>query len=131
MMGWMAPVRHLSAKLLSDRNSSEWEPSMGEVTTIGLDLSQHAVQVHADDALWAGEDGRPASCRAAAPWPGAAGTPAYGSGERFARASGRVRRDRATGLAQRRQADRHCPRRARRAAAGFGAPSATGAGRTD
>ena len=36
--------------------------------------------------------------------------PAYGSGERFARASGRVRRDRAAGLAQRRQADRHCPR---------------------
>jgi hypothetical protein len=36
MMGWMAPLRHLSAKLLSDRNSSEWEPSMGKVTTIGL-----------------------------------------------------------------------------------------------
>ena len=31
-MGWMAPLRHLSAKLLSDRISSEWEPSMGEVT---------------------------------------------------------------------------------------------------
>jgi hypothetical protein len=31
MMGWMAPLRHLSAKLLSDRISSEWEPSMGEV----------------------------------------------------------------------------------------------------
>ena len=30
MMGWMAPLRHLSAKLLSDRISSEWEPSMGE-----------------------------------------------------------------------------------------------------
>src|SRR5262245_33838545 len=39
LMGWMAPLRHLSAKLLSDRNSSEWEPSMGEVTTIGLDLA--------------------------------------------------------------------------------------------
>jgi len=26
MMGWMAPLRHLSAKLLSDRISSEWEP---------------------------------------------------------------------------------------------------------
>src|SRR5215831_15112284 len=35
MMGWMAPLRHLSAKLLSDRISSEWEPSMGEVNTIG------------------------------------------------------------------------------------------------
>jgi two-component system cell cycle response regulator DivK len=39
-----------------------------------------------------------------------AGAPAYGSGERFARASGRIRRDRAAGLAQCRQADRHCPR---------------------
>src|SRR4030095_3605483 len=42
MMGWMAPLRHLSAKLLSDRISSEWEPSMGEVTTI--------FQVHGVDA---------------------------------------------------------------------------------
>src|SRR5262245_43534320 len=40
MMGWMAPLRHLSAKLLSNRISSEWEPSMGEVTTIGLDLAK-------------------------------------------------------------------------------------------
>jgi len=50
MMGWMAPLRHLSAKLLSDRNSSEWEPSMGEITTIGLDLAKHVFQVHAIDA---------------------------------------------------------------------------------
>jgi hypothetical protein len=41
MMGWMAPLRHLSAKLLSDLISSEWEPSMGEVTTIGFDLAKH------------------------------------------------------------------------------------------
>jgi hypothetical protein len=46
MMGWMAPLWHLSAKLLSDRNSSEWEPSMGEVTTIGLYLAKHVFQVH-------------------------------------------------------------------------------------
>jgi hypothetical protein len=46
MMGWMAPLRHLSAKLLSDRISSEWEPSMGEVTTIGLDLAKHVFQAH-------------------------------------------------------------------------------------
>jgi transposase len=39
-----------SAKLLSDRNSSEWEPSMGEVTTIGLDLAKHVFQVHGVDA---------------------------------------------------------------------------------
>ena len=50
MMGWMAPLRHLSAKLLSDRISSEWEPSMGEVTTIGLDLAKQVFQVHGVDA---------------------------------------------------------------------------------
>src|SRR5512133_1964285 len=49
-MRWMAPLRHLSAKLLSDRISSEWEPSMGEVTTIGLDLAKHVFQVHGVDA---------------------------------------------------------------------------------
>jgi hypothetical protein len=49
-MGWMAPLRHLSAKLLSDRNSSGWEPSMGEVTTIGLDLAKQVFQVHGVDA---------------------------------------------------------------------------------
>jgi hypothetical protein len=50
-MGWMAPLRHLSAKLLSDRISSEWEPSMGEVTTIGFDLAKHVFQVHGVDAV--------------------------------------------------------------------------------
>src|SRR5262249_45711366 len=49
MMGWMAPLRHLSAKLL-DRISSNGEPSMGEVTTIGLDLAKHVFQVHGVDA---------------------------------------------------------------------------------
>src|SRR5262249_53361652 len=50
VMGWMAPLRHLSAKLLSDRISSEREPSMSEVTTIGLDLAKHVFQVHGVDA---------------------------------------------------------------------------------
>src|SRR5262249_24442892 len=50
MMGWGAPLRPLSGKRLSDRNSSEWEPSMGEVTTIGLDLAKHVFQVHGVDA---------------------------------------------------------------------------------
>src|SRR5204863_5549994 len=45
-----APLRHLSAKLLCDRISSEWEPSMGEVTTIGLDLAKQVFQVHGVDA---------------------------------------------------------------------------------
>jgi hypothetical protein len=43
-------LRHLSAKLPSDRISSEWEPSIGEVTTIGLDLAKHVFQVHGVDA---------------------------------------------------------------------------------
>jgi transposase len=46
----MAPLRHLSAKLLCNRISSEREPSMGEVTTIGLDLAKHVFQVHGIDA---------------------------------------------------------------------------------
>src|SRR5436305_2832066 len=50
MMRWMAPLRHLSAKLLCDRISSEWGPSMGEVTTIGLDLAKQVFQVHGVDA---------------------------------------------------------------------------------
>ena len=50
MMGWMAPLRRLSAKLLVDRISSNGEPSMGEVTTIGLDLAKHVFQVHGVDA---------------------------------------------------------------------------------
>src|SRR5215210_2156741 len=50
MMGWMAPLRHLSAKLLVARISSNREPSMGEITTIGLDLAKHVFQVHGVDA---------------------------------------------------------------------------------
>ena len=50
MMGWMAPLRHLSAKLLCNRISSKREPSMGEITTIGLDLAKHVFQVHGIDA---------------------------------------------------------------------------------
>ena len=50
-MGWMAPLRHLSAKLLCDRESAaNREPSMGEITTIGLDLAKHVFQVHGVDA---------------------------------------------------------------------------------
>ncbi len=51
MMGWMAPLRHLSAKLLADANQrANREPSMGELTTIGLDLAKHVFQVHGVDA---------------------------------------------------------------------------------
>ena len=37
-MGWMAPLRHLGAKVLVGENqSADKEPSMNEITTVGLD----------------------------------------------------------------------------------------------
>src|SRR5438132_1111131 len=68
---------------------------------------------------------------AAAPWPRAAGSAAHGAGECLAGALGGVRDHCAAGAAPCRQADRHRARRGRREAAGFGAPSTTGADRTD
>ena len=51
MMGWMAPLRHLGAKMLTDRRpAANGEPSMGEITTIGIDLAKHVFQVHGVDA---------------------------------------------------------------------------------
>jgi hypothetical protein len=39
-MGWMAPLRHLGAKVLVDRKPpANREPSMNEITTVGLDLA--------------------------------------------------------------------------------------------
>src|SRR5262249_7307917 len=32
------------------KNHQEWEPSMSEITTIGLDLAKHVFQVHGIDA---------------------------------------------------------------------------------
>src|SRR5262245_18217147 len=32
------------------KNHQEWEPSMSEITTIGLDLARHVFQVHGIDA---------------------------------------------------------------------------------
>ncbi len=50
-MGWMAPLRHHSAKMLAVRNHQRTgEPSMSEITTIGLDLAKHVFQVHGVDA---------------------------------------------------------------------------------
>jgi hypothetical protein len=40
-MGWMAPLRHRRAKLVFRRIHQEREPSMSEITTIGLDLAKH------------------------------------------------------------------------------------------
>src|SRR5262249_22585530 len=50
MMGWMAPFRHRRAKLVFCRITRNREPSMSEVTTIGLDLAKHVFQVHGIDA---------------------------------------------------------------------------------
>src|SRR5499427_5172463 len=51
MMGWMAPLRHLGAKMLAGRRpAANGEPSMGEITTIGVDLAKHVFQVHGVDA---------------------------------------------------------------------------------
>ena len=49
-MGWMAPERYLSAKMVIDETHHQREPSMSEVTTIGLDLAKHVFQVHGVDA---------------------------------------------------------------------------------
>ena len=51
MMGWMAPLRHLGAKVLVGRKPpANREPSMNEITTVGLDLAKHVFQVHGVDA---------------------------------------------------------------------------------
>ena len=50
MMGWMAPLRHLSAKMLGIESPADGEPSMSEITTIGLDLAKHVFQLHGVDA---------------------------------------------------------------------------------
>jgi ABC transporter substrate binding protein len=50
MMGWMAPLRHRRAKLVFRRITRKWEPSMSEITTIGLDVAKHVFQVHGIDA---------------------------------------------------------------------------------
>jgi hypothetical protein len=46
----MAPLRHRGAKLVFSKNHQEREPSMSEITTIGLDLAKHVFQVHGIDA---------------------------------------------------------------------------------
>ena len=214
MMGWMAPLRHLSARMVVDRRSpANREPSMSEITTIGLDLAKHVFQVHGVDAAgrrllrkqlrrsqvlaffsrlprclvgmeacatahyWARElsalghevrlmpaqyvkayvkrnknDAADAEAiceavvrptmrfvpvktaeqqaalllhRAGSGW--CASAPMLVNALRGA--PGRVRGDRAAGPAQCWRADRHRPRRERRAPAGSGAPGAAGAGR--
>src|SRR6266511_415336 len=50
MMGWRAPLRHRRAKLVFSRITRNREPSMSEITTIGLDLAKHVFQAHGIDA---------------------------------------------------------------------------------
>ena len=51
MMGWMAPLRHLGAKVLvGEKPPADREPSMNEITTVGLDLAKNVFQVHGVDA---------------------------------------------------------------------------------
>ena len=45
-MGWMAPSRHLGAKMVVIEDHQEREPSMEKITTIGLDLAKNVFQVH-------------------------------------------------------------------------------------
>src|SRR6266446_1825954 len=49
-MGWMAPLRHRRAKLVFWRITRNREPSMSEITTIGLDAAKHVFQLHGVDA---------------------------------------------------------------------------------
>src|SRR6201990_2875189 len=44
------PLRHRGAKLVFLKNRQEKEPSMSEITTIGLDLAKNVFQVHGVDA---------------------------------------------------------------------------------
>src|SRR6266853_6905148 len=50
MMGWMAPLRHRRAKLVFSKNHQEREPSMSEITTIGL-VQQQTQRVYENMAL--------------------------------------------------------------------------------
>jgi transposase len=50
-MGWMAPWRHRCAKMVVVKDHQQQEPSMGDITTIGLDLAKSVFQVHAVDEV--------------------------------------------------------------------------------
>jgi len=46
MIGWMAPLRHLGAKVLvREKPPADREPSMNEITKVGLDLAKNVLQV--------------------------------------------------------------------------------------
>jgi hypothetical protein len=45
----MAPLRHRSAKMVVVKDHQQREPSIGNITTIGLDLAKNVFQIHAVD----------------------------------------------------------------------------------
>src|SRR6059058_1324808 len=49
-MGWMAPVRHLGARMAVGETHHRGEPSMDEIETIGLDLATQTA------GSWSGSD---------------------------------------------------------------------------
>src|SRR4029450_12154931 len=57
MMGWMAPLRHRRAKLVFSRITRNREPSMSEITTIGLDLAKHFACIDVDGCACENEPG--------------------------------------------------------------------------
>src|SRR2546430_5043117 len=74
----MAPLRHQCAKLVFSKNHQEREPSMSEITTIGLDLAKHVFQVHGIDAQ--GTTVLISDCGAGKCWRSSAAFPAVWSG---------------------------------------------------
>src|SRR5436189_5911600 len=50
MMGVDGPLAASTCQTGVLKNHQEWEPSMSEITTIGLDLAKHVFQVHGIDA---------------------------------------------------------------------------------
>src|SRR5689334_15957831 len=48
MMGWTAPERHRCARMRLSRSHTR-EPSVSEISTIGLDLAKNVFQVHGAD----------------------------------------------------------------------------------
>ena len=45
MMGWMAPSRHQCAKV-GLRKTNQREPSMNQISIVGLDIAKKVFQVH-------------------------------------------------------------------------------------
>ena len=51
LLEWMTPLRDLGAKVLvGEKPAADREPSMNEITTVGLDLAKNVFQVHGVDA---------------------------------------------------------------------------------